>query len=135
MTVKVKLLELEAARRWNENGQPVDKLAMIGAIEMGAGLSYALQGRIDKVREELQRFDTAKNELIRKYGEEKEGVVTVKNENMGTYFRDINDLLLEEVELPFKPIRIARLDLEEVKISANDLRAVRFLFEGSDEDG
>ncbi len=105
-------------------------------------VSYRINKLIDEVNSELEQFEKQKNELIKKYGEEKtvEGkdpIVEVKTENIEKYFKDVDQLVNEEIILKYEPFNIAKgfneEDITKVKVSLLNQRILEKFFTGWEE--
>ena len=106
-------------------------------------ISYRVNKLIDEVNPELERFEKTKNELIKKYGEEKkkkdseETYVEVKPENIQTFFAEMEALSKEVVKLKYEPFNIAKAcnaeDIKKIKLSFDNQRPLEKFFTGWDE--
>lgn len=82
-----------------------------------------------KITEEVVAFNTAKDEKIKKYGTEVDGVISInaENEHWRDFITEIAEVEQQEVELDFEPIPYESLD-ENAQISPKTLLILHFLF-------
>lgn len=117
--LKVKLLDVQKAR---------DSLKKIFETSLPIKTSFVL-GRVvkevDKVYEEIEQ---CRVKLVEKYGEESEGKIAVKQENIGSFQKEFLELLTEQdVELNIEPMK---LDLiEDVKLTPAEATFLTVFFE------
>lgn len=69
-------------------------------------LAYAIMKTRNAIDAELKAFDEYRNNLVNKYGEEKDGQIVVKEENHEEFLKELNEILEEQVE--FEPHLITK---------------------------
>jgi hypothetical protein len=74
--------------------------------------------------DKLKAFNQTKEELIKKYWEEKDWGIKVKDENINKFFTEINEIWNEEIE-----IEIPELSIEDIdwKIGTDTLLQLSYL--------
>jgi hypothetical protein len=81
-----------------------------------------------KIEHELKPFEESRLQLVHKYGKpNEEGKVSVLDENLPEFYKDVSSLLDEEVEVDIRIIKIE--DLEEVKLTPNEIQFIDFILE------
>mgnify|MGYP003589693931 FL=1 len=82
-----------------------------------------------KITEEVVAFNTAKDDNIKKYGTEVDGVVSInaQSEHWNNFIAEIAEVEQQEIELDFEPIAYESLN-ENVQISPKTLLILHFLF-------
>ena len=73
-------------------------------------LAYAIMKTRNHIDNELKTFDEYRNNIIQKYGEEKDGQYIVSEENQEQFYKDVNEILEETVE--FEPHMISKEKFE-----------------------
>jgi len=77
--------------------------------------------RLNKVvSEELKLYEDAKNELFKKYGEEKDGMIEVPKEKIADFNKEHLDLLTAEKEISVSELWGADLKLEHLESVETD---------------
>jgi len=72
--------------------------------------------RLNKVvSEEVKLYEEAKQELFKKYGEEKEGMIEVPSEKIPDFNKELQDLLTAEKEINVSELWGADLKLEHLE--------------------
>jgi len=72
--------------------------------------------RLNKVvSEEVKLYEEAKQELFKKYGEEKEGMIEVTSEKIPDFNKELQDLLTAEKEINVSELWGADLKLEHLE--------------------
>ena len=72
---------------------------------------YYIHRLLSKIQEEKKIIESSKLELFKKHGKEDEdGNIVVTNENQQYFLEELNDLLSNEIELEYKPIKIETLE-------------------------
>lgn len=89
--------------------------------------SYRLSKMVDKLNEEYNRINDFQKKTMLKYGSEKDGIIQVDEDKAEDYRKEFEELLEEEIELPFDPIGIELLGTE-AKLSAMEMRALNPFF-------
>ena len=90
-------------------------------------ISYNLSKLISELNEEYTLFEEKKQLLFIKYGEEKENKISIKQENVKTFTKDIGDLLDIEVEIEVTKVKLN--DLGDIKLSPLDMLNLDILIE------
>ena len=82
-----------------------------------------------KITEEVVAFNTTKDDKIKKYGTEVDGVVSInaQSEHWNNFIAEIAEVEQQEIELDFEPIAYESLN-ENVQISPKTLLILHFLF-------
>lgn len=75
---------------------------------------------------EMQRLEKARVNAIKKYGEEKDGAVSVPPEKMDAFNAEMEEALASEIDLPGDPIRLDTLP-EAIKLTALDMTRLNWL--------
>ena len=105
-------------------------------------VSYRINKLIDEINPEFEAFEKSKNELIKKYGEEKQeegkdSIVEVKPDNLQNYFKELEDIVKEEISLKYEPFNIAAAfnadDIKKIKIGPPNQRLLEPFFTGWEE--
>jgi len=72
--------------------------------------------RLNKVvSEEVKLYEEAKQELFKKYGEEKEGLIEIPSEKIADFNKELQDLLTAEKEINVSELWGADLKLEHLE--------------------
>lgn len=85
-------------------------LLKISKIEMNIKKSYELKKFILKSREKLEAFNEIRSDLIKKYWEEKDWNIFVKNENINSFYSDLSIVWEEEINIEIPTISIEDLE-------------------------
>ena len=112
--------------RWMQRG-----LSTITQISLPIRLSYRLSKLLNFCNEEMVNVEKAREELIKKYGAEvtdKPGELQVSPENETKFREEFAQLLLEEVETDFTPIKISEFG-EDIKITPAELASLSKILE------
>jgi hypothetical protein len=97
----MQLKELVNSQEW------INKLIK---LEMPIKKAYELRKFIIEVDNKLKAYNTTREDLIKKYWEEIDWQVKVKDENMQKFFNDINEIIEEEIEINIPEISIDDID-------------------------
>lgn len=104
-------------------------------------LPFGVKYKLSKIKEAFEKeytsYNTAREELVKKYGEEvkqgEETLVQVKEEEKQNFFKDFNDVLLTKVELSYPKLSesdCAKLEEKEIDLSEVFLKLLaKFIFE------
>ena len=101
-------------------------------------VAYAISKNVNKIESELKVYNTEKAKLVNKYGEkDKEGKlkvgengnVSLKEEHIEDYNRDIKELLSIENEMDIHMIKLDDLLNSDYNISPSELSAIDFMIE------
>lgn len=102
-----------------------DALKKIIQADMPVKKSYELSKFTLLVEEKLKAFYNVHDKLVQKYWKEgKDGIFSVKKENLEKFGKDIDVLLQEEIEIDIPEISIDDLD---GKINASTLIQLSYL--------
>ncbi len=72
--------------------------------------------RLNKVvSEEVKLYEEAKQELFKKYGEEKEGMIEISSDKIADFNKELQDLLTAEKEINVSELWGADLKLEHLE--------------------
>jgi hypothetical protein len=81
-----------------------------------------------KIEHELKPFEQSRLQLVHKYGKEDDnGKISVTEENMADFYKDVASLLDEDVEVDIRPIKIEQIG--EVKLTPNEIQFIDFIIE------
>jgi len=88
--------------------------------------SYNILRNTRKISQEIEPFEKARTELVAKYGTEDEsGKIVVTDSNLQIFYKEVGELLDEEIEVDIRPIKID--DLSDVKLSASELQLIDYM--------
>lgn len=86
-------------------------LMEIGNLSLPTRISFKIARIIKKLTPELENFHKVKNDIVKKYGETKDGEqYTIPKENVEKAQSDVDDLLKEEIEVDIKPVLLSELE-------------------------
>lgn len=110
--------------------QNVESLGKLLKKELPVKTAYRL-GRLSKVlQSELDQFNLTRNNLIKKYGKEKEGQYQIDPEDkeaLEKFNKEIEELLTVEISIDaYDPISVD--DLGDIKLSAIDMSNLSIYF-------
>lgn len=111
----MKLIQLINSQEW---------LGKLITIEMDIKKAYALRKFIIEIEDKLKAYNQIREELIKKYWEEKEWVFSVTEKNIPKFIEEINKITDEEVEITLPEITIDDLS---GNIDTNTLLALNYL--------
>lgn len=98
-------------------------LRKISAQNLPVKVLYSVYCLIRKLNENLEFYYTERNEICRKYAEEKDGRFVPKPEHKGEFEKQMLELLNLEVETgDIKPVRIPADNT--LRLSCDDLAAI-----------
>ena len=101
--------------------------------EMPIRMAYRIHKAVQNLRTEYTRIEQLRMDLVKKYGEEKEQKLQVKQECVMQFAQEFGELLEEEIELDFDCIDIDALP-ESLQITAQELDAIEFLLKTNSDD-
>ena len=112
------------------NAKPV--LEKLVDKEISIKTAYRLSRVIKELNGELQTFEEQRQKLVHKYGTQKkdapEGSITVTEENMGEFQKELSELLTAELNLNCTPMDIDEFD--DVKLTTSEILLIdSFLME------
>lgn len=105
-TVKIKLIDLLNDSR---------KLDDLCKIELPIKTSYWLNRINDKVKSEVKSYIRTKDMLIERLGEEKDGTIEVKKDNLKEFYDEDKKLTDVEIELEINQINLSDLGDRNIK--------------------
>lgn len=71
--------------------------------------------RLNKlVADEFKLYEDARQELLRKYGEEKDGMITIEKEKIADFNKELEDLLTAEKEIDVQNLWSSELTIDTV---------------------
>jgi hypothetical protein len=79
-------------------------------LEINGAIKYYVHRLLLKIQEEKKLIESSKMELFKKYGNEQDGSIVVSPEKQDLFMQELNDLMLNEIELEYKPISIETLE-------------------------
>jgi hypothetical protein len=126
----VNLLSLDAelngfyreAQKDAEGNQISPEIKIIGLLNsLPEDISFVVKYRLDKIANviatEKKVFYSMQEDLAKKYGTEKDGSITIEkdidgkpNPKFDKFQKDNEELLMEEIEISYKPIPLATLE-------------------------
>jgi hypothetical protein len=95
-----------------------------GFIELNIdqATKYFIHRLLLKIQEEKKLIESSKLELFQKYGESEEnGNIIILPENTEIFFNELNELMNNEIEIEYKPIKIETLEKIVDKVFFNIL--------------
>ena len=95
-------------------------------LALPAKSSYKFVKIMRKFNEELKMLEEERQKLINKYGKEKDGTVTVSDENKDTFLREFSDLMETQIDVDWEPISVDALG--EIELSVAEITKIQFLF-------
>lgn len=116
----------------------INALAKLNNAQLPIKVAYAISKNVNKIESELKVYNTEKAKLVNKYGEkDKEGKlkvgengnVSLKEEHIEDYNRDIKELLSIENEMDIHMIKLDDLLNSDYNISPSELSAIDFMIE------
>lgn len=114
----------------------INVLAELNNAKLPIKLAYAITKNINKINSELKAYNEEKAKLIDKYSEKDEegklksdeiGNVTLKEEHIEDWNRDIKELLSIENEIDIHMIQLDDLLNSNYNISPAELAAIDFM--------
>lgn len=103
------------------NAKPV--LEKLVDEEISIKTAYRLSRIIKELNGELQHFEEQRQKLVHKHGEQQEdapeGNITVPEENMLDFQRELSELLTVDIELDCNPMHID--EFGDVKITTSEI--------------
>lgn len=90
-----------------------------------AEFTWRLLKIVSIVNREVALFEEARNKMIVAMGEEKDGVTTVKPEQVPEFQKQINELMMTEMELDIPELSIT--DLAKLELSIEELFPIAYL--------
>ena len=101
-----------------------DILEKLGSMKFDDGLTcYKIARNIKNINPELANFENIKKDLITKYGNKEGDNITVSQDNMDEYNKQINEILQQEIEINILPLSPEKLS----GISPFDFLALDFM--------
>ena len=116
----------------------INALSKLNNAQLPLKVAYAISKNVNKIESELKVYNTEKAKLVNKYGEkDKEGKlkvgengnVSLKEEHIEDYNRDIKELLSIENEMDIHMIKLDDLLNSDYNISPSELSAIDFMIE------
>ena len=106
---------------------------VLGAAELSVAQWNALEKTFMSVSNQVEFVNKKYNELIKKYGKEKDGIITLDDdqEKRVKFFNEYNELLSLEEELDIRDFDIDTL--EDVKMKFNERTILKQLFSNDKE--
>ena len=107
-------------------------LKKITDFSLPAKAAYNIMRNMKKIEHGIKPFEEDRLKLVYKYGKESEtGKVSVAEENMENFYKDVASLLDGEIEVDIRQIKIDQL--EEVKLTPNEIQCIEFMLEKDPE--
>ena len=95
-------------------------------LALPAKSSYKFVKIMKKFNEELKILEDERQKLINKYGQEKEGTVTVQEQNKEAFLKEFGELMETQIDVDWDPISIDALG--SVELSVAEITKIQFLF-------
>lgn len=113
-----------------------ESILRIIKVELPIRVSYSLSKIFKKLSSELELIEEQRISLVKKYGEEKDGTISVPENMMSTYIQEFLTFLnTEEVDLPIDDILIDMNSIpEDTPITTEDISAIDFIFKIDEEN-
>lgn len=114
----------------------INALSKLNNAQLPIKVAYAISKNVNKIESELKVYNTEKAKLVNKYGEkDKEGKlkvgengnVSLKEEHIEDYNRDIKELLSIENEMDIHMIKLDDLLNSDYNISPSELMTIDFM--------
>jgi hypothetical protein len=101
--------------------------------EVSIKVAYRLSRIIKVLNEELQLFEEQRQKLVQKYGTQQEdapeGSITVSEENLEPFQKDLSELLTAEIDLGCEPMNIDEFG-DNVEIKTAELMMIEKFIAG-----
>jgi hypothetical protein len=97
--------------------------------ELPISLSYKLSELILELDKHSALFNEKHMLLLRKYGDENDGILNVREEEMEKFKEEITELLKTEVSLKWEPIPISRFN-DTMQLTVINMLKVKDFFTG-----
>ena len=116
----------------------INALSKLNNAQLPIKVAYAISKNVNKIESESKVYNTEKAKLVNKYGEkDKEGKlkvgengnVSLKEEHIEDYNRDIKELLSIENEMDIHMIKLDDLLNSDYNIAPSELSAIDFMIE------
>lgn len=100
-----------------------DKKHVNGFLELNIDQAskYYVHRLLSKIQDEKKIIESSKLDLFKKYGNEEDGKLVIGQENQQNFLQELNDLMSNEIELEYKPIKIETLEKIVDKVFFNIL--------------
>jgi hypothetical protein len=95
-------------------------------LALPAKSSYKFVKIMKKFNDELKMLEDERQKLINKYGEEKDGVVSVLEKHKEDFLKEFSELLETQIDVDWDPISIDSLG--NVELSVSEITKIQFLF-------
>jgi hypothetical protein len=95
--------------------------------ELPIKLAFQISSMVDEIDTHLQKFEEFRIELVKKYGDETENGIEVKN-NIDEFNKEINDLMNVEITVNITPVDMdVFMNIDNVNLSVADIKALQIL--------
>jgi hypothetical protein len=95
--------------------------------ELPIKLAFQISSMVDEIDVHLRKFEEFRIELVKKYGEETENGIEVKN-NIDEFNKEINDLMNVEITVNIIPVDIdIFMNIDNVNLSVADIKTLQIL--------
>jgi len=106
----------------------VEALKELSNKDLSINISVKLVKIIKELNEVLEVYDTKRNELYIKYGEEIEnGSMKILDENLETFNKEFDVLKEEEIDIEFEQINVS--NLSDINMKTSTLMSLDWLIE------
>lgn len=103
-------------------------LSKLLTLNLPIKLSFSIMKWIKEIESALGVFNEAKQQLFKKYWEEKDWVLSVTGTNLQLFWKDLDELCKIDVDINFEPIDTAVLEGSDIKLTIEDLMILEPLF-------
>ena len=103
-------------------------LSKLLTLNLPIKLSFSIMKWIKEIESALGVFNEAKQQLFKKYWEEKDWVLSVTGTNLQLFWKDLDELCKIDVDINFDPIDTVALESSDVKLTIEDLMILEPLF-------
>ncbi len=103
-------------------------LSKLLTLNLPIKLSFSIMKWIKEIESALIVFNEAKQQLFKKYWEEKDWVLSVTGANLQLFWKDLDELCKIDVDINFDPIDTVALESSDVKLTIEDLMILEPLF-------
>lgn len=103
----------------------VESIKDLQKVDFPVKVSYKIKRLVDKLNPILEAYNTKKNELIKEYGTETDGKITVTDpEKFKLFIEKHTELVEVDEEIDFEPLKLE--ELGDVKIAPEKLASFMF---------
>lgn len=96
-------------------------LEKIYNVEISATKAYKMLKLLKSIREEINNIEEIRKKLFEKYGEEKNGQISIKQENINVFMKELNEMMNEEVTINTITFKLNELEEMGIKLNVSDI--------------